>query len=101
MNRALVVILATVVLDMIGVGLIFPILPSLLRELTGSGEVSALYGVMLASCAAMQFIIGPVLGTLSDRFGQDSRLTTHLPIKAAILPNFGPESAGFQHEKGF
>jgi MFS transporter, DHA1 family, tetracycline resistance protein len=70
MNKALVVILAAVILDMIGIGLIFPILPSLLRELTGSGEISALYGVILAAYAAMQFLMGPILGTLSDRFGR-------------------------------
>ena len=70
MNKALVIILATVVLDAVGIGLIFPILPSLLREVTGSGEVSTIYGVMLATYAFMQFAFAPVLGALSDRFGR-------------------------------
>ena len=70
MNKALVVILAAVTLDSIGIGLIFPILPSLLREVTGSGDVSLLYGVILALYAFMQFVFSPVLGALSDRYGR-------------------------------
>ncbi|MEN3976746.1 Tet(A)/Tet(B)/Tet(C) family tetracycline efflux MFS transporter [Emcibacter sp. SYSU 3D8] len=70
MNKALTVILATVALDAIGIGLIMPILPSLLRELGHSSEISAQYGMLLALYAAMQFLFGPVLGALSDRFGR-------------------------------
>ena len=70
MRRSLLVIYAAVTLDTIGIGLIFPLLPSLLRELTGSGEVSLLYGVVLSIYAAMQFLFAPVLGALSDRYGR-------------------------------
>jgi len=42
MNRSLFVIIAVCMLDAIGIGLIFPILPSLLEELTGQGEVSTI-----------------------------------------------------------
>lgn len=70
MNRSLFVIISIVVLDAIGIGLIFPILPSLLEELTGSGDISTLYGVILAAYAAMQFLCSPLLGLLSDRFGR-------------------------------
>jgi len=59
-----------VALDAIGIGLIFPILPSLLEELTGSGQVSTVYGLILAAYAAMQFIFSPILGLLSDRIGR-------------------------------
>jgi len=69
-NRALVVILAAVTLDAIGIGLIFPILPDLLRDVTHEGEIATLMGVMLALYAAMQFLFSPVLGVLSDRFGR-------------------------------
>ena len=48
MNRQLVVILCIVALDALGIGLIFPILPGLLKELTGSADISLLYGVILA-----------------------------------------------------
>lgn len=70
MNKALTVILATVMLDAIGIGLIMPILPSLLRELGHTSEISAQYGLLLALYAAMQFLFGPVMGMLSDRFGR-------------------------------
>jgi DHA1 family tetracycline resistance protein-like MFS transporter len=70
MNRSLFVIIFVVALDAIGIGLIFPILPSLLEELTGSGQVSTIYGVILAAYAAMQFVFSPILGMLSDRIGR-------------------------------
>lgn len=70
MNKALIVILVTVALDAIGAGLIFPILPALLAEITGGGDIGLLYGLMLASFALMQFVFSPVLGALSDRFGR-------------------------------
>ncbi|WP_084587442.1 tetracycline efflux MFS transporter Tet(30) [Devosia riboflavina] len=70
MNKALIVILATVAIDAIGAGLIFPILPELLTELTAGGDIGFLYGAMLAVYAIMQFIFSPVLGALSDRFGR-------------------------------
>ena len=70
MNKALIVILATVAIDAIGAGLIFPILPELLTQLTEGGDIGFLYGTMLAVYAIMQFIFSPVLGALSDRFGR-------------------------------
>ncbi len=70
MNRALAVILLSVTLDAVGIGLIFPILPGLLRELTGTGDISALYGAILAGYALMLFLFAPILGVLSDRFGR-------------------------------
>ena len=70
MNKALIVILATVAIDAIGAGLIFPILPELLTQLAEGGDIGFLYGAMLAVYAIMQFIFSPVLGALSDRFGR-------------------------------
>src|SRR3569623_725754 len=70
MSRALFVIILVVALDAVGIGLIFPILPSLLEELTGHGEVSTVYGLILAAYAAMQFVFSPILGLLSDRIGR-------------------------------
>lgn len=70
MNKALVVILAAVMLDAIGIGLIFPILPALLREVGHTDQITTLLGVMLALYSACQFLFAPVLGVLSDRFGR-------------------------------
>lgn len=70
MNRPLVIILGTVMLDSVGIGLIFPIMPQLLRDVTHMGEVAPLFGVMIALYALMQFLFSPVLGAISDRFGR-------------------------------
>ncbi len=69
-QRALAVIFATVVLDAIGIGLIFPILPALLQDVTHASNVASYIGVMTALDALMQFIFAPVLGSLSDRLGR-------------------------------
>ena len=56
---------------MIGIGLLMPVLPQLIEELAGSiSSGSAAYGVILGLYAAMQFVFGPMLGALSDRFGR-------------------------------
>lgn len=69
-QHALSVIIAAVVLDAAGIGLMFPILPTLMRELSGTDEISTRYGAMLAIYAVMQFLFAPVLGALSDRYGR-------------------------------
>lgn len=65
-------ILVTVLLDMIGVGIIVPVLPELLEELTGGGvaEAAVIGGYLVFAYALMQFVFSPVLGNLSDRFGR-------------------------------
>ena len=70
MNKALVVILLSVTLDAVGIGLIMPILPTLLRDLTGIVEIAFLYGAILAAYGAMAFLFAPILGMLSDRYGR-------------------------------
>lgn len=69
---ALGFIFLTIVLDILGVGLIVPILPTLVSELRGGGaaEGARIYGLLVAIYALMQFICAPLLGSLSDRFGR-------------------------------
>jgi len=71
-SHALVFITITVLLDVIGFGLILPVLPTLLMSLTGAGvSQAAMYGGWLTfTYAVMQFLCAPVLGNLSDRFGR-------------------------------
>ena len=71
-KHALVFIAITVLVDIIGFGLIVPVLPALLMKLTGAGvSRAAIYGGWLAFVyAIMQFVCAPVLGNLSDRFGR-------------------------------
>jgi DHA1 family tetracycline resistance protein-like MFS transporter len=72
MIRAVLFVLVTVLLDTICFGLIMPVMPQLIVELTGEGlSRAAVYGGWLAFVyAALQFLCAPVLGNLSDRFGR-------------------------------
>lgn len=70
MNRPLIVIYTAIILDAVGIGLIFPILPSLLQDVVHAQDVAPYIGVMTALYAAMQFIFAPILGSLSDRLGR-------------------------------
>lgn len=70
MNRSLIVIFTAIVLDAVGIGLIFPILPSLLQDVTHAANVAPYIGIMTALYAVMQFVFAPVLGALSDRIGR-------------------------------
>ncbi len=71
-RSAVVFIFVTVLVDSIGLGLILPVLPDLIRELTGEGlSRASIYGGWLwFAYAVMQFFCAPVLGNLSDRFGR-------------------------------
>ena len=71
-KHALVFVAITVLLDTVGFGLVIPVMPALLVELTRL-EVNraAVYGGWLAFAYAFtQFLCAPVLGNLSDRFGR-------------------------------
>ncbi|WP_169193719.1 TCR/Tet family MFS transporter [Devosia sp. MC1541] len=93
MNKALLVILLTVMLDAIGIGLIFPILPALLREVGHTSDISTILGVMLALYSACQFLFSPILGVLSDRFGRRPVLLISLAGAAIdyVVMAFAPE----------
>lgn len=80
MNRALVVILATVTLDAIGIGLALPVIPSLLRELSHESRIAGRFGYFMAIYPLMQFLFSPVLGRLSDRFGRRPVLLVSLAV---------------------
>ena len=65
-------IFATVLLDMLALGIIAPVLPKLVIQLEGGNEATAasLFGVFGTVWAAMQFLFAPVLGALSDQVGR-------------------------------
>lgn len=61
----------TVLLDVIGIGLIIPILPTLVGTLTESSDQQAYwFGLLIVSFSLAQFLFSPLLGALSDRFGR-------------------------------
>jgi DHA1 family tetracycline resistance protein-like MFS transporter len=69
---AFVFVFVAVLVDSIGFGIILPVLPRLIMQLTGVGvDRAAVYGGWLSFVyALMQFFCAPVLGNLSDRFGR-------------------------------
>ncbi len=71
-SHALAFVLVTVLIDMIGIGIILPVLPAMIGSLAGvqvSGA-STIGGWLMVSYAAMQFLCGPLLGNLSDAYGR-------------------------------
>ncbi len=68
----LVVLFATMVIYVFGIGVMLPVIPLLVKELSGDavGKAATLYGLLLSLYALMQFLFGPAFGALSDRFGR-------------------------------
>ncbi len=65
-------IFITVALDMLALGIIIPVWPTLVKSFTGANDAAAslAIGVMSVLFAATQFFAAPILGVLSDRFGR-------------------------------
>lgn len=64
-------ILVTGFLDMLAMGVVMPVLPGLIEDLTGSVSAAGLWtGILGSLWALMQFVCAPVIGSLSDRFGR-------------------------------
>jgi MFS transporter, DHA1 family, tetracycline resistance protein len=93
MNKPLIVIFAAIGLDAVGLGLIFPILPRLLQEVTHTGDIAVYIGIMTALYAVMQFVFAPVLGALSDNFGRRPVLLISLAGAAInyVVMAFAPQ----------
>ncbi len=81
---ALIFIFITVLIDVIGIGIIIPIMPRLYQELTGGtlSQASEYSAYLVFIYAFMQFIFSPIIGGLSDQFGRR-------PILLCSLFGFG------------
>lgn len=72
-------IFVTILLDAIGLGLLIPVLPDVLRRFNADPVfVANHFGWFIGIFAFMQFIASPVLGALSDRYGRRSILLVSL-----------------------
>lgn len=87
-------VLVCVFIDMLGIGLVVPVLPILVGEYVHDKEAQALwYGVMGAVFGLMQFIFMPMLGAISDRVGRRPVLLYSMAgmcinfLSTALAPN--------------
>ena len=82
-RRALSVLFSIVVIDLVGFGIVVPVLPFIIEESQASAGV---LGLLVASYAAMQFVFAPIWGRLSDRIGRRPvMLMTIAGSSAALL----------------
>lgn len=92
-KASILFIFITVTLDMIGIGLIIPSLPDIMRRFTSDPVlVSTYFGYFISIYALMQFIASPLLGALSDLYGRRAILLNSILIAALdyILMAFAP-----------
>jgi DHA1 family tetracycline resistance protein-like MFS transporter len=85
MRPAVLFVMITVMIDAIGIGLMVPVMPDLIREVNGGGlsQAAVWGGVLATTYAVMQFLFGPVIGGLSDRFGRRPVLLISLAVMSA------------------
>ncbi|MET0285661.1 MAG: TCR/Tet family MFS transporter [Polyangiales bacterium] len=71
-RNPVIFVLLTVLIDTIGFGIIMPVSPQLIMEIAGVelADAARLGGHLLVVFAALQFLSGPILGNLSDRYGR-------------------------------
>lgn len=93
-KHALAFIFLTTLIDTIGFGIVMPVMPQLLVEITGRTvpEVTLTAGWLLTTYAVLQFVCGPIMGNLSDRFGRRPVLLASLAAFALdyMLMGFAP-----------
>jgi len=68
----MIFIFITILVDVIGIGIIIPVIPSLIEKLSGDGlsEASRIGGWLIFVFAIMQFLFAPLMGILSDKYGR-------------------------------
>jgi DHA1 family tetracycline resistance protein-like MFS transporter len=71
-KKAIAFIFITLLIDCTGIGIIIPVVPTLIRQLMGGtvGQAAIYGGWLTFAYAIMQFLFAPVLGGLSDRYGR-------------------------------
>ncbi len=90
----LAVVLSVVYIDMLGIGLAFPVLPRLIEEFQGGNlaQASYIYVALAAAYSLLQFLFAPLVGALSDRFGRRPVILLALAGRAVnyLVLSFAP-----------
>lgn len=84
MRAPVVFIVITIMIDAMGIGLMVPVMPDLIREVGGGSlaEAAVWGGILTTTFAVMQFLFGPIIGGLSDRYGRRPVLLISLIVMA-------------------
>ena len=71
-KAAIAFIFITIVLDVLAMGIVIPVLPKLVESFLhhDTGKAAIMYGLFGTTWAVMQFFAGPILGSISDRYGR-------------------------------
>jgi DHA1 family tetracycline resistance protein-like MFS transporter len=96
-NAAIGFIFITLLIDVIGFGIIIPVMPNLIEELAhvNISQASKIGGWLLAVFAITQFLFSPMMGNLSDKYGRRPILLATLfafsldYVLLAFAPNLG------------
>ena len=81
-NRAIVFILVTLMIDAVGIGIVFPIMPDLMDRVGagGTGRGAFWGGLLMAAYAGALFLSGPIVGSISDAVGRRPILIAALVV---------------------
>lgn len=89
-RRPLLVVLFTIFLDLLGFGLVIPLLPFFAKDLGASGlEV----GLLMTSYSGMQFLFSPIWGRISDRVGRRPVLLVSIAANAVAMLLFAASTS--------
>lgn len=84
-------------IDSMGIGIIIPVAPQLIMELSGASlaEAAPIAGWLTLAYASMQFLFSPILGNLSDRYGRKPILLASLAALSVdyVLMGLAPSLA--------
>ncbi len=92
MNKQLGILFLVVFVDLLGFGMVIPVMPRYAAEL---GAPTAWIGLLLTGYSAMQFVFAPIWGRLSDRLGRRPVLLSSIAMTAvgfvgySLAPSFG------------
>src|SRR3989344_1210710 len=67
MDKKLIVLLSIVFIDLLGFGIVIPILPTFIERLGGNAFT---VGIIIGIYSFFQFFFSPILGRLSDKYGR-------------------------------
>lgn len=96
-RRMLPIVAMALFIDSMGIGIIIPVAPQLIMELSGASlaEAAPIAGWLTLAYASMQFLFSPILGNLSDRYGRKPILLASLAALSVdyVLMGLAPSLA--------